>query len=311
MTRLSIVLPALGGLDTVRAVLARWDAQARRDELELVALCPEGAAGDGDHRLRLVDSTGQLLHEARAQGIRAAAADHVFLAEDHCVPETGWSDAILERLGEGWDAIGCSLRPGEATGAWSQATFLLGYGEWMPPIESSPVRALPGHNLVLPRRRLVELGDELEELLLVSTFLVRRVARPERSLLEASARMRHFDVSTRRGELDVFATIGRSYGAMRTRGRSTVARGLFAAAFPAVAAAHWRRGAIQYRRAGRANGMRPASLGAAAVLAGVWALGEAAGALAGVDRVQATAWRSETKPVVDARLERQKAYDDR
>lgn len=312
MTRLTIVLPALHGLRTVSAALARWEQQPRRDELELVVVCPEGAAATCDGGLRLVDSTGLLLHQARARGIREAGGQHVFLAEDHCVPEDGWSDAILARLDEGWDAIGCSLRPGDTTGgARSQATFLLGYGEWMPPIESGPVRALPGHNVVLPRRSLVGLADELDALLIVSTFLVRRVARPERSLLEARATMRHFDVSTLRGELAVFATVGRSYGAMRMRGRSTIHRALFAALFPAVAAAHWRRAARQYRRAGRANGMRPACLGAAALFAGVWALGEAAGALAGIDRVAVAAWRSEVKPVVGARLGEQKAYDER
>ena len=72
----------------------------------------------------------------------------------------------------------------------------------------------------------------------------------------------------------------------------------YAAAFPLVAAAHWRRALAQYRRGGRANGMRRTCLAPAALFAGLWAFGEAAGALLGPQRVAPGAWRSETKPVM-------------
>ena len=130
---------------------------------------------------------------------------------------TGWADAILPRLDEGWDAIGSRLAAGVTTDARSQAAFLLGYGEWMAPLETGPTRVLPGHNVVLRRRLLLELGDELEDLLLVGAFLVRRLRPGRRMLVVAEAGMTHYDVTAFRRQLVVFQTVGRSFGAMRTR----------------------------------------------------------------------------------------------
>ena len=308
MPRLAVVLPALGGLETVQAVLRRWEAQAPGGELELILL----VRGDDVARARApwrrtVDCGDLLLHQARARGIRAASAEFVVLAEDHCVPDDGWAAAVLGRLEEGWDGVVSCLRPGDAPNAWSQAAFLIGYGEWMPPLASGATSALPGHNVILRRRSLLELGDELEELLLVCSFLVRRLARSGRFCLETGATMRHYDATGLRDQLRVFETVGRAFGAVRTRHRPALARALYPLALPAVAAAHWRRALVHYRRAGAANGMRPACLAAAGVFACVWAWGEAVGALLGPSRVAAGAWISETKPVPERRLDAENA----
>ncbi len=298
MPKLSVLLPALGGIETVRAALDRWQSQASVAGLELIVLCPDGV--DGPAGVRVVDTRGLLLHEARARGVRESIAEYVFLAEDHCLPDAGWADAILPRLDEGWDAIGSRLAAGVTTDARSQAAFLLGYGEWMAPIETGPARVLPGHNVVLRRRLLLELGDDLEDLLLVGAFLVRRLRPGRRMLVVAEAGMTHYDVTAFRRQLVVFQTVGRSFGAMRTRRAPTPARVAYAAAFPLLAAAHWRRALAQYRRAGRPNGMRATCLAPAALFAGVWGVGEALGALLGPQRVASGAWRSETKPVVSS-----------
>jgi hypothetical protein len=297
MPTLSVLLPALGGLETVRTALDRWQSQGASG-LEVIVLCPDGV--DGGDGLRVVDTRGLLLHEARARGVRESTAEYVFLAEDHCLPDEGWADAILPRLEEGWDAIGSRLAAGVTTDARSQAAFLLGYGEWMAPLETGPTRVLPGHNVVLRRRLLLELGDELEDLLVVGAFLVRRLRPGRRLLLVAEAGMTHYDVTAFRRQLVVFQTVGRSFGAMRTRRAPTAARVAYAAAFPFLAAAHWRRALAQYRRAGRSNGMRATCLAPAGLFAGVWGVGEALGALLGPQRVASGAWRSETKPVVSS-----------
>jgi hypothetical protein len=299
MPLLSVLLPALGGVGTVSAALDRWHAQAPRADLELIVLCPDGAKVEG---VRTIDTRGLLLSEARARGIREATAAHVFLAEDHCVPDEAWAEAMLPRLAEGWDGIGCRLAPGDTTDVRSQAAFLIAYGEWMQPLTTGPVRTLPGHNVVLRRAPLLELGDELEELLLVAAFLTRRIGRAGRLFVVAEAAMAHYDVTSFRRQLVVFATVGQSFGALRTRRSPLAGRILYAASFPVVAFAHWRRALVQYRRAGRANGMRPACLAPAGLFAAVWALGEARGALLGTARVSATAELSETKPVTASTL---------
>ena len=302
MPRISVVLPALGGLETVRGALDAWNAQPRRAELEIVVVCPDAGEGTGRDGLLLVDSSGLRLDQARARGIRAATADFVFLAEDHCVPGPEWGEAVLEALAGGWDGVGCVLRPGDAATARSQACFLLGYGEWMPPRRSGPASVMPGHNVVVRRGALLDLGGDLEQLLVVGAFLVARLRHSQRLFLAADASMWHFDSAALGSQLRVFQTVGRSFGALRTRRWAALARVLYPLALPVVAAAHWRRALAQYRRAGRENGMRAACLVPAALFAVVWAGGEAIGALLGPERAAKGAWASEIKPVTPERV---------
>lgn len=301
--RLSVVLPALAGLRTMRHVIGVWEAQPRRDALELVVLCPDGASEHERPGLLLVDSRGLELHDARARGVHAATAPYVFLAEDHCVPDRGWSDAMLQRVEAGLhDGIGCGLAPGDASTPLRQAAFLLGYGEWLRPDGGGAVQALAGYNVAWRRELLVALGDELPGLLLVGAFLSRRLARTHRVAVEPAATMRHFDPASAASIARMFAVVGCSFGAVRTAGWPRLARLAYPLAAPAVAAAHWRRAAAHYRRAGRGSGLGARSLVAAALLAALWGIGEAVGALAGTRRVAPHAWQAESRPLGAAEL---------
>jgi hypothetical protein len=60
---------------------------------------------------------------------------------------------------------------------------------------------------------------------------------------------------------------------------------------------HWKRAFTHFRRAGTAAGLRLTALAALAVLAGAWAVGEAIGAVLGIDRVTPLLWLTEVKPV--------------
>jgi hypothetical protein len=300
---LSVVLPALGGLETMHDVIRIWDAQARRDALELVVLCPDGTPDRQNSGVRFVDSDGLQLHEARARGVQATTAPFVFLAEDHCVPDPGWSEAMLARVAEdGYDGIGCALRPGDAPTAFRQAAFLLGYGEWLPPLGHDAVKALAGYNVAWRRELLVSLGRELPDLLLVGAFLTRRLARGRRVVVEPEATMRHFDPAGLASLVRMFGVVGCAFGAVRTRAWPRLARVAYPLALPAVAVAHWRRAAVHYRRAGRANGIGPGSLVAGALLAAVWGVGEAVGAAVGPRRIAPHAWMAESRPLRDADL---------
>ena len=95
MPRLAVVLPALGGLQTVGGVLRRWEAQARGDELELVVLVRgRGDAGTHAPWLRTVDCDGLLLHEARARlgsaGDRVTVVGNLIEMSDSIVSD--WLD---------------------------------------------------------------------------------------------------------------------------------------------------------------------------------------------------------------------------
>lgn len=297
--RLSIVLPAMKGYASVTAALAAWDAQPCRDRLEILVLCPTDlgpAPGTQADRHVIIDTGRADLHEARVLGIARASADYIMLAEDHCVPDPGWAGAILSRLDDGWDGIVSALRPGTRSGAWPEGSFLIGYGEWMEPVAGGPTSIMCGWNGVLRRDLLTGIGPGLDIDLRMGAFLVRRLQRQgARFFLEHNARMRHFDPPGFAYELYLLLLVGLGFGAMRTREWPWLLRLVYPVLFPAVAAAHARRALVHYRRA--RGTVRPAALPAAAVLAGAWGLGEAAGALLGLRTVTPWLWRTEVKPV--------------
>ncbi len=302
--RLSVIVPAVQGYGSARAAIESWEAQTVRDQLEVVVVCPDaGEIRDIPHGQVLVDSTGLDLHQARAAGIRHASADFVFLAEDHCVPDRTCAEALLQRVAEGWDAVGPALRSGNPVSTWTQAAFLLGYGQWMMP-SGGPSTVLPGHNATIRRARLIEMGAELERELLVSSFLVQRLKeRGEKLYVEPRAKMRHFDPPHRWKALRIMYVVGLGFGSLRTRKRSIAFRALYTLAFPAIAFRHWWRGFTQYRRAGRTAGLNPACLVTAILLAAAWGWGESIGALEGVERVEPRIWYCEVKPVLLKDLE--------
>ena len=295
--RLSVILPALLGYDTVLAALDAWEAQSCRDQLEILILCPSAGVGTLPPGQVLI-ATGELhLHQARAKGILQASADYVMLAEDHCLPDKFWAQAVLDRLAEGWDAVGPSLRSGNPATNWAQAAFLLGYGQWMMPATGS-VRVLPGHNVAVRKKPLLELGPALENELLVAAFLVRRLQRQgQRFFLDAQATMRHFDVPGGRKEMRIFYCVGLGFGAIRTLHWPRLGRAFYWLIIPAIAARHWGRALIQYRRAGGRARLNPWCLLAGAFLALGWACGESIGALIGVARATPFLSFSEIKPV--------------
>ncbi len=303
--RLSVIVPAMLGYETVLAALDSWEAQSCRDQLEILVLSPDADTVASLPPGQIVIRTGSLmLHQARALAIRQASADFVMLAEDHCLPDPSWAQAVLPRLEEEWDAVGPALRSGNPTSGWTQASFLIGYGQWMKPVVGGPMFALPGHNTVLRKSHLLELGSALEDELLAAAFLLRRLRlQGGRFCLEPEAGMRHFDIDNWAKTLRIFCYVGFGFGAVRTRRWPWVARALYWLGLPLVAARHWQRAWTHYRRAGREAGLIPRCLWFAALAALVWACGESVGAIMGVDRVAPLAWISEVKPVSRSQVE--------
>jgi hypothetical protein len=292
-------LPATHGLESVRPALQAWEAQTRRDQLEILILCPTPEVGAELTAGQVIVPTGSRdLHEARAWGAMHASADYVMLAEDHCLPDPDWADAMLERLDEGWDAIGPALRPGNRTTMWAEGSFLIGYGQWMDPIARGPIDVLCGWNVVIRTDLMRERGDRLPRDLILGAFLMRDFARDgRRFVLESRAKMRHFDPPGGLRELKLVYLVGLGFGAMRTTGWHRIARLLYPLAAPAIAALHWRRALRQYFRAGRACRLRGTSVFSSMLLAGAWAGGESVGAAKGLAAVTSRLWVTEIKPV--------------
>jgi hypothetical protein len=296
--KLSVIVPALLGYDTVLAALDSWEAQSCRDQLEILVLCPTPVEAGRLQPGQVVIVTGSLLlHQARCAGIHQATADYVVLAEDHCLPDRFWAEAILERLEEGWDAVGPALRSGNPKTIWTQGSFLLGYGQWMVPV-GGLTHVLPGHNAVLRKKPLLELGAVLERELLVAAFLLRRLyGQGQRFYLDDRATMRHFDIPDWKKNLRIFYCVGMGFGAMRTSHWPLMGRKLYWLAMPAIAVRHSMRALTHYRRAGARADLSPLCLVASSLFALAWACGESAGALMGVAWVAPFVAASEIKPV--------------
>ena len=295
--KISIILPAILGYDSVSASLDSWEAQRCRHQLEILLLCPTRP----DHPIpseHVVVETGSMrLHEARAAAVRKAAAEFVMFAEDHCLPDPECVEVLLHRIEEPWDAVGTALRSGDPRMAVAQGSFLITYSQWMLPTRG-PISHLPGHNVVVRKTALLNLGSELEEELLFGGFLMKRLRLDGcRFYVDDQARMRHFDPPNWARSVQIFFTIGMGCGAIRLKRSSMVARVLYGLLIPMIAARHFGRGLIDYIRTGPRAGFDLKGLFAAAILACVWAGGEAVGAWRGLARVTPTLWSSEIKPV--------------
>jgi len=308
--KLSVLLPALQGYDTVASALDAWDGQTCRDQLEILILCrtvPTAAVLPG----QVIVVTGSLdLHEARAAGIERASGEYIMLAEDHCLPDPDWARHILDRIDEGWEAVGCALRPGNRTSCWPEGSFLLGYSEWMMPIAGGPTKVICGWNGTIRAKLLRDLGSELSVELLMGAFLVKRLRDQGcRFYIEERARMRHFDPSGFAYQMKLIGIAGMGFGSLRSRRWPLIARLLYPLATPAIALLHWKRAFVQSRRAGPGARLRGTTLGGAAVLACAWGVGEAVGALIGVGRVTPLLWRIEVKPVPRADVARSTVWE--
>jgi hypothetical protein len=304
------------GYEAARVAIDSWEAQTARASLEILVLCPDhlapsrdecGALPPGQVIVRVGDG---YLHHARAIGVAHVTGDYVMLAEDHCLPEPEWAQVIIDRIADGWDGIGTVLRPGNRASHWAEASFLIGYGEWLMPLSAGPTTVLCGLNGTIRTDLLRARGDRLADELVIGAILVQRLGRSgERFYLETGAAMRHFDPSTASFAISSLAALGLGFGALRTQPWPWPLRMLYPLAMPLVAALHARRALRHYLRTRRRSALPVTALFLSFVLAVVWAVGEAVGALLGLPVVEPYVSRAEIRPVTREAVERADALE--
>lgn len=314
--RLTILLPAMFGLETVEAAIDAWKSQGELEQLEVLVLLPGQASAGTEPSRGLPDSFTAVwvgdagLHEARSMGVARARGDYVFFAEDHCLPDPGWAGAMLRRMDGAWDVINPAIRPGSLGSRWGTGSFLLAYGQWMPPIRAAPIDVICGANLCIRTERLRSFGEELSHNLQFGAFLVRTLARQGcRAYLESDAQMRHFDNILAYRSLREMMYVGMAFGAFRTETWPVLARASYPCACPLLALVHLRRAFAQFLRAGRARGISASALLAATCQASMWAIGEGFGAWMGRRRVVPYLWIAELKPASRAAVARCNALE--
>lgn len=315
---LTVLLPAMLGLESVAAAIDAWTAQTTRASLELLVLLPGAPKSDGsptaawDAPFTPVWIGNASLHEARALGVARARGGHVFFAEDHCLPDPDWTEAVVRRLDEGWDVINPAFRPGSRESLWGLGSFLLAYGEWMLPIRGGPAPIVCGANQIVRTALLRDMGERLADNLQFGAFLARQFVREHRRCyLDAEAKMRHFDNVRPSHSLKEVLYVGMAFGAFRTAHWRWPARIAYPAACPLVALLHGRRAWRAYARAGQAERIPPTVFLAVACQSVAWALGEFVGACIGRRRVVPFLWVAEVKPVTRTAVARSDALEAR
>lgn len=221
----------------------------------------------------------------RATGARAAAAPIVAYVEDHCMPQAGWAQALVEAHGEGWAAVGYAFMPANPARWRSRATLIAEYGFWAHPVSGGRASILPGNNISYKRECLLALDGELDSMLEVDDNLHRRfAAQGLASGIAAEARVAHQELAGIRTTAMANYDYGRVLAAARSRdeGWGLWRRLLYAAAAPLGAPAM-----RALRLFGSLRG-RPAmwarALAAVPAMSAIWianAFGQAAGVLFG------------------------------
>lgn len=202
LPRMSVIL-ATDTYETIRGVVERFRRQTICHEIELVLVAP--AAADVDAVLacreefaavKIVEAPFTSVAFARAQGIRAATAPVLFIAETHSYPHPNMAEVLIHALTNSWAAVTPAIGNANPKGAISWAGFLSDYGLWAEGLPAGEIPAPPPHNAAYRRSVLLELGDRLAPALGLGDELPRWMgAQGHRTYFEPAARIDHVNVS--------------------------------------------------------------------------------------------------------------------
>ena len=280
---LSVILVNKWGFERLHRVLTALSEQSLASLLEIVIVSPFDPPADTASpfaRVRHVKfSPINSLGPPRAAGVMACSAPYLAFGEDHCFPRTGWAEALVKRLHEGWTGVGPAI-PNHNPNTWtSRADWLLNYGTFSPGLAAGPAIVIAPHNSAYSTAVLQGLAAELPQLLQMDHLLQARILSDGgRLYFEPEARSAHTNLS--RLTLHWLAQFdgNRVYGSVRAMCEQwpKLRRGAYAVGFPAIAALR------MIRACARLNGWREVCLlpllGIASTAA---AAGEAWGYVAG------------------------------
>lgn len=293
MPKLSCVV-ATDSFATIAEVAQRIAAQSVAGELELVVVCPAvselGAVGNvGEVRVTVVEHPLLPLGEARAAGVRAAAAPLVAIGETHAFPAPGWAEQLIGAHEGPWTAVVPAItNANPAGGAASCSSFLIDYGRWSSRDEAREIDDPPSYNASFKKAHLVELGGDLGRLLEPGQELPRELRkRGHRSYYDPSARIEHLNIARRRAWMYERFLGGRLLGSARRAHWPAARTVLYAAASPLVPVARLARTRHVLASAGRNDELPPYTRAAVVLACVVWGAGEFVGYVAGRGHAEA------------------------
>jgi len=240
---MSVVIATPDKYRVIRKTVGHLRGQTVRGDLELVIVAPSA------ERLNLHDSelkdffrvrvleVGEIrsVAWANAAGIRAASAPVVVLAEDHCFPDPGWAEALIEAHKKRWAVVGPVVRNANPKSTISWAGFVMSYGPWLSPEEAGEMDHLLGHNSSYKRSILLNYDADLEEMLEAESVLHWDLrAKGYKLYLEPMARVSHLNYEILSSWLMEQYYSGRVFAAVRARDWPHLKKLLYTAGAPLI-----------------------------------------------------------------------------
>lgn len=240
---LSCVLCVRHSLAVARRTLRALGRQGRSD-LELVMVMDARHLPEldryrpllGDVKLTVVDfPVGKTAAEGWALGLRAASGDYAAMLEDHCWPEDGWADALIEAAAPGVAAMGPSIRNGNPATALSWADYGCGLGAYAN-APAGDTSATASHNTCYHRASVLEVwGDALASAFHNERALQRALIDSGRTLQSVpGARVLHVNLSRWMPYLQHKLVGGWLFAAQRCTDWSLLRRAVYALGSPLI-----------------------------------------------------------------------------
>ena len=223
------------------------------------------------------------MHRARLEGVRAARAPVVVLAETHAWPAPGSLAALAAAVEDRCAVAGPLMRNANPRTRASWAGFLLDYGWWWEGVaRGGDGHSVPGHSCAWDREELLAaVGDDPDGLRIPYLLAERMRADGARVRLEQAARTAHLNADLGRSFLGERLVSGRFLGATRGQSWPVARRAVYALGSPLIAPLRLFR--LARLLGGSADGRRMLRRALPALLTGtvVGAVGEAVGYVTG------------------------------
>lgn len=238
--RIAIVVPA-DSLKTAKPVLNCVSRLADRDIVEFVLVLPDSEKVAETELPAALDVTIARvpsiypLSRSRAEGIRAATAECVFIGETHSFPREGLFKSLLDAHDRGATVVVPMFENENPIGLVSWAGMLNGYAAWAWPRPEGPIGYAPLFNASYLRSFLLGAGANLESALLTGEDMMGRVKRSEGfAAFAPDARIGHVNIARLEDWLPQRLVAGRVIASVRSSRWSRTRRVAFSIAAPLI-----------------------------------------------------------------------------
>jgi hypothetical protein len=241
--QMSVIVLTPDNLASVSRLVAHLQAQTVKEKLEVVIIVPSvESAGlnevnlEGLGRVQVVEMGAfTKTAQARALGIRRAAASIIALTEEHSFPRPDWAEVLIEAHQERWAAVGPAMENANPHSLLSWANLLIEYAPWVDPVSGGVTDYLPGHNSSYKRDVLLDYDAELGRILEAEYVLHSDLkARGYELYLEPAAKTQHLNFSAPWSWISLRLNDGIAFAALRSAGWSIPRRMVYAAASPLI-----------------------------------------------------------------------------